>query len=143
MPLKDIPLRKAIGEGFALIRKHHIHPPAEFTLMLKALMTIEAFALSLDPEFDVLGHLRPYAAKFKLRQMDPRRVMGEVRRTFRDALELAARMPEDISAILGKFRRGAFQLRVHAHEHLDNLAQMLDKSSNRISFALINLPPCW
>ena len=136
LPLKDIPLRKAIGEGFDLIRKYHIHPPAEFTLMLKALMTIEAFALSLDAEFDVLGHLRPYAARFRLQQLDPRRVAKEVRRTIRDAAELAGHLPEDINSILGKFRRGAFQLRVR-HEHLDNLSEMLDKSSNRISFALI------
>ena len=45
-------------------------------------------------------------------------------------------MPGDVNAILGKFRRGQFQLRVH-HEHLENLVGMLDRSSNRISFALI------
>jgi ubiquinone biosynthesis protein len=136
MPLKDIPLRKAIGEGFALIRKHHIHPPAEFTLMLKALMTIESFALSLDAEFDVLAHLRPYAARFKLQQLDPRRLAVEIRRTIHAAAEVAGRLPEDINAILGKFRRGGLQLHVH-HEHLENLIRVLDKSSNRISFALI------
>ena len=50
--------------------------------------------------------------------------------------ELVNRMPEDFNAILTKLRLGQIQMRVH-HEHLDNLVKTLDKSSNRISFALI------
>ena len=38
--------------------------------------------------------------------------------------------------ILSKFRQGKFQVRVQ-HEHLETLTKTLDKSSNRISFALI------
>ena len=39
-------------------------------------------------------------------------------------------------SLLTKFRQGKLQVRVH-HEHLENLVKTLDKSSNRISFALI------
>jgi ubiquinone biosynthesis protein len=43
---------------------------------------------------------------------------------------------EDVNVILSKFRQGKFQVRVQ-HEHLETLNKTLDKSSNRISFALI------
>jgi len=59
-----------------------------------------------------------------------------MRQAVQDAGELASRLPEDVNVILSKFRQGKFQVRVQ-HEHLETLNKTLDKSSNRISFALI------
>ncbi|MGB2823957.1 MAG: AarF/UbiB family protein [Phycisphaerae bacterium] len=136
VPLREIPFRGSISQAFELIRKHRIRPPAEFTMMMKSMMTIESFAVSLDHDFEVVEHLRPYARRFRLQQMDPRLVSRNLRKAVRELAELGARLPDDINTIVGKFRRGQLQVRVH-HEHLENLAGMLDKSSNRISFALI------
>ena len=63
-------------------------------------------------------------------------MLRNIHGAMQDASDLAARLPDDVNAILSKFRQGNFQLKVH-HEHLENLTKILDKSSNRISFALI------
>lgn len=136
LPLKDIPFGKVISQTFALIRKHHISPPAQFTLMLKSLTTVESFALSLDPDFQIIDQLKPYARKSGLRDIDPKKMLQNVRKTIRGAGDLASRLPDDVNVILSKFRQGRFLLRVN-HEHLEGLIQTMDKSSNRISFALI------
>jgi ubiquinone biosynthesis protein len=104
--------------------------------MLKSLMTIESFAKSLDPHFEIVEALKPYASRFRYQRLDPRRLFREARGTLAEMHELANRMPEDLNAILTKLRQGQIQMRVH-HEHLENLTKTLDKSSNRISFALI------
>jgi ubiquinone biosynthesis protein len=136
LPLKDIPISKVIVQTFDLIRKHNIRPPAQFALMLKSLITIESFALGLNPEFNIIDNLKPYAKQFTLPAMDPRQILRNMRGAMQDASDLATRLPDDVNAILSKFRQGNFQLKVH-HEHLENLTKTLDKSSNRISFALI------
>jgi ubiquinone biosynthesis protein len=136
LPLKDIPISKVIVQTFDLIRKHNIRPPTQFALMLKSLITIESFALGLDPEFNIIGNLKPYAKQFTLPAMDPRQVLRNMRGAMQDASDLVTRLPDDVNVILSKFRQGNFQLKVH-HEHLENLTKTLDKSSNRISFALI------
>jgi ubiquinone biosynthesis protein len=136
LPLKDIPISKVIMQTFDLIRKHHVRPPAQFTLMLKSLMTIESFALGLDPQFNIIDNLKPYARQFTMPNMNPKNVLHMLRESMNDAKDLAARLPDDIGVIMNKFRRGDFQLKIH-HEHLDNLVKTLDKSSNRISFAVI------
>ena len=136
VPLREINIRQVITETFDLIRRHRIRVPAEFTLMLKSMMTIESFALSLDPDFDVIAYVKPYAARFKRQLLDPRRMVGELHRGLRGLRQMLADLPEDLDAIVGRLRRGQFQMRVH-HEHLENLVHMLDRSSNRISFALI------
>jgi ubiquinone biosynthesis protein len=136
LPLRDIPISKVIMQTFELIRKYQVRPPAQFALMLKSLMTIESFALGLDPQFNIIDNLKPYARQFALPDMSPRKVMHMLRDSIKDARELASRLPDDINVILNKFLRGDFQFKVH-HEHLENLTKTLDKSSNRISFALI------
>jgi len=136
LPMKDIPFGDALKRAFDVIREHHITPPRDFTLMLKSLMTIEAFATGLDTEFQIIDHLKPYARKFTLEQISPENLFRQMRKATRGAGELAVRFPEDAAAIISKFRRGSFKMHVY-HDHLEELEQTLDNSSNRISFAVI------
>jgi ubiquinone biosynthesis protein len=136
LPLKDIPLREVISQMFRLIRRHQLKPPAQFTLMLKSLMTIESLAAHLHPDFDILSALRPYAIRFRLRQLDPRRYFSRLHSTVKDTMELASDLPSDARSILKNIKKGDFKLRVH-HEYLEELTHTVDKSSNRISFSLI------
>lgn len=136
LPLKDISFREALGRGFDVIRRHQLGAPRDFTLMLKSLVTIESFARSLDTDFQIIECLKPYARKFALAQLNPKTVFNQLKKAAIGANELAGRLPEDATAILNKFRRGQFKVHIH-HEHLEELEQTIDNSSNRISFALI------
>lgn len=136
LPLKDIPLGEAIRRTFDVMRENKIEPPRDFTLMLKSLMTIEAFASDMDPEFQIMEHLKPYARKFTYEQIRPKTLLRQFRTAARSTGELASRLPDDAQAILGKFRRGRFKVHIH-HEHLEELEDTLDISSNRISFSVI------
>lgn len=136
LPVRSIPFSTVVTQTFDLFRSNFVRPPSQFTLMLKTMVTIETFARSLDPEFNLLELLRPYARRESLRDFEPKRLMAHFRQALQDAGDLASRLPEDVNVILNKFRQGRFQIRVQ-HEHLEALTKTLDKSSNRISFALI------
>lgn len=136
MPLRDIPFGELIQEGFNIMRRYYIYPPADFTLMLKSMMTIESFATSLNKDFMIFEYLKPYAKKFSLEEVKPSSVIKNARKTIIGASSLVANLPEDVTTILNKFRHGKLQMRIH-HEHLENLNSTLDKSSNRLSFAVI------
>jgi ubiquinone biosynthesis protein len=99
-------------------------------------MTIESFARSLDEDFQIIECLKPYARKFALDQINPRNVFDQLKKAALGAGELAGRLPEDAAAIISKFRRGNFKMHIH-HDHLEELEDTLDNSSNRISFAVI------
>jgi ubiquinone biosynthesis protein len=136
LPLKDIPFNNVITETFDIIRKNRIRPAPQFTLMLKSMMTIENFARSLDPQFDIVEHLKVHAKKFTMDGLEPKQVLKNMRKAAHQAGNLASRLPDDVNSIIDKVRKGKFQIRIH-HEHLENLTHMLDKSSNRVSFSLI------
>jgi ubiquinone biosynthesis protein len=136
LPLNEIPFGKMMSQTFDLIRRHHVKPPAEFTLMMKSMMTIECLAKALHSDFQLIEHLKPYARRITWQQYDPRRLMHKAGQTFRDLADLAEKLPQDVDAVLTKMRRGQVQMRVH-HEHLEDLVNTLGRSSNRISFAMI------
>lgn len=136
LPLKNIAFGTVVTRTFDLFRSNYVRSPAQFTLMLKTLATVESFARSLDPDFNIMEAMKPYARRATLRDLEPKRLARQMRQVAQDAGDLVMRLPEDVNVILSKFRQGRFQVRVH-HEHLENLTQTVDKSSNRISFSLI------
>ncbi|MFC1765552.1 ABC1 kinase family protein [Planctomycetota bacterium] len=136
LPLRDIPFGQVATQIFDLFRQHYICPPAQFTLMLKSLVTIESFAKSMNPDFNMIEALKPHARRWQLRDLDPKQILRHVAQALQDAGELARHLPDDVNTILHKFRQGKFLMRVQ-HEHLEQLVKTLDHSSNRISFSLI------
>ena len=134
--LRDMAFGTIATQTFNLFRNNRLYPPKQFTLMLKSLMTIESLANSLDPDFILIEALKPYAVRSSLRDLSPKQIFNQVRKLIFDTGDLALRLPADIESILNKLRQGKIQAHVH-HEHLENLTETIDKSSNRISFALI------
>jgi len=123
LPLADLAISPVIQETFSVMRSHRVRFPAEFTLMLKCLMTIESLATSLHGQFVLIEFMRPYARKLVLERYAPRRLWRLSRHTLRDMAELAATIPRQTNAILTNLKRGQLQL--------------LDRSSNRIAFGLV------
>jgi len=136
LPLAEVPYSEIIREIFKVIRHNHIQPPPQFTLMLKTMLTLEKLTTQMNPEFNLIEYLQPYARQYQMRSFDPRSIARNMRNAARGASDLAAKLPDDMHSILNKFRSGKFQIRIH-HEHLDELSETLNRSSSRISFALI------
>ena len=70
---------------FDQFRTNYVRPPAQFTLMLKTLATIESFARSLDPDFNIMEAMKPYARRANLRDLEPKRLLRHMRRAMADA----------------------------------------------------------
>ena len=136
MPLAEIPFGRMLRQTFDLMRRHRVAPPAQFTLMLKAMMTIESLGTALDGNFLLIEHLRPYARRLQFEQINPRRMLRNARQAWMEGIELATRMPQNIQDVLRRIKSGQFQMHIR-HEHLENLIYTLQRGANRVSFALI------
>jgi ubiquinone biosynthesis protein len=136
LPVREMPFGTMVRQTFEIFRRHRLRPPSEFTLMLKAMMTIESLAVSLDSDFRLADRLKPYAQRMGLREVSPRRLWRRARQSILEALTLAVDLPADLRTILRNVKRGKVMVHIH-HEHLENLVRTLDKSSDRVSFALI------
>ncbi len=136
LSLKSIPFGAIVTRTFDLFRSNHVRLPSQFTLMLKAIATIESFARTLDPDFSIIQALQRFARQSSLQDLEPRRLLRHLRRMTQDAGDLMTRLPDDLNIILSKLRQGNIRVQIQ-HEHLESLIKTLDRSSDRISSALV------
>jgi len=136
LPLGKIDMRGIIGDIFNLVHEHKVRLPSDFMLLAKALMTYEEVARALDPEYDMVGALTPYAQRLTRSRFDPARAAKSLTQSITDIREIVGLFPFEIRRIVRKLRRGELIVPLE-HRNLENLVSEIDRSSNRLSFALI------
>lgn len=136
VPLTKLELGPIIRELMGIIRKYRLHLPHDFAMIAKALIISEGVGRVLYPEFNIIEIARPYARRLLWKRYDPRRQLNEIRKTAGDALGLLKVLPIDFQEILTIIRKGKFNM-IFEHRGLELLVDELDRSSNRISFAVV------
>jgi len=136
MPEEYFPFSEVMHQNLEMIRKHHIRAPAEFSLVLKALITTESLVLDLNPDFLIVRHLKRYALRLRLESLDPRNLLRGVWKFGRETASLLANMPEHMRVILRRLRDGKLLLNIHV-ANLSRLISVLHTASNRLSGAMI------
>jgi ubiquinone biosynthesis protein len=136
VPLKDVNVGKAIDEQMRIIRRYRLRPPSDLIIMARALLVSEGVARMLYPQFNIVEYARPYARKLLARSFDPTREVYELAKAAKDTVGLAKRMPLDLRRILTKIREDDITVGIK-HKGLERLITELDRSSNRLSFAVV------
>lgn len=136
VPLQQLNIGTIIDELMDIIRRYRLRLPSDLVLMTKALVINEGVGMMLYPEFNIIAHARPYARKLLARRLDPTRQLKELSRVFDDSVLLFKKFPADIREILSKIRKDEQVIRFE-HRGLEHLISELDRSSNRLSFAIV------
>jgi len=63
LPLSDLHLGPLIADVMRVVRQHRLRLPSDLALLLKTVMMCEGLAAQLDPTFELIPHLLPYAAR--------------------------------------------------------------------------------
>ena len=63
LPLQELHLGPLIADVMRVVREHRLRLPSDLALLLKTVMMCEGVAARLDPEFMLVPHLLPYAAR--------------------------------------------------------------------------------
>ncbi len=127
---------KAMEQVSAIMHRHRLTLAPRYSLLLKALGTIESTAHRLDSELDVARVIQPYVEQMMLRRYAPGYVVEELRHDAHGMLRLMRAAPGDLLQLLAKLRRGRLMIHLQ-HEKLDRLAAVLDRASNRVTVGLI------
>jgi len=136
LPLYRFDMQTLFYEITNLIRRNDVTLPREFVMFGKALVAVGGVALQLDPDLDLLSLVKPKLQSMIARRFAPARVaksMAVAGWHFANILKSAPGTLRDISRRLA---RGQWELHVR-HQNLDDLAHEMDRSSNRLSFAII------
>ncbi len=134
--LQDIRVGKLLSEFIELLTQYRIHFPADYMLLAKALIVMEGVGRQLDPKFNMITHVRPYIKKLVLKRFSPKNIGAQAGHIAHEYLLLAKNLPHDIKEFLNRLNRNQFKIDLE-HRGLEKLVTDLDRSSNRISFAVI------
>jgi ubiquinone biosynthesis protein len=128
-------------EGFingvtTFFRRDKTHFPRDLAMMARSLIIIEGVGCALYPDFNILEVMEQYAHKLMIRKADPARVVQDIGRTIAETAVLLKTLPSDTREILAKIKRDEMTVRFD-HRGLERISSVLDRSSNRLSFAIV------
>jgi ubiquinone biosynthesis protein len=136
IPLSQIDMSTIMDEFFDLVQRHKIRVQSEFMTLGKALGTYEEVARKLDPGYNFILSVEPYIKHLALRRFSASRIKREAQIAVTEIHDLITKFPQELHEFTVKLNKGKIKVGMEVHG-LEKLILELDKSSNRLSFALI------
>lgn len=127
--VEEFDLSGALNGIVRIIRKHGIILPARVTMLLKVLVMLEGTSRELSPDFSLAALLGPYRDQAIRRRLSPMRMWRKMNSAYRDWSRLLEVLPGDLSDILGRVKRGSFDV------HLEH--RRLECSVNRLVLGIV------
>jgi len=134
--LQDIKIGRLFSEFIEILTHHRIHFPPDYMLLAKALVVMEGVGRQLDPNFNMISHMRPYVKSLIVERFSPKNISAQASRIAVAYTSLAKNLPHDIKEFLNRLNRNKFKIDLE-HRGLEKLVTDLDRSSNRVSFSLV------
>jgi ubiquinone biosynthesis protein len=116
--------------------RHRLKLPADLMLLVKSVTTIESVGRQLDPSFKIAEHAAPFVEGLLEQQHSPRGLALRTADAGREMLGAVHGLPADLAAIARKARVDDQQIQF-VHRNLDYFIREMDRSSNRLSFAIV------
>jgi ubiquinone biosynthesis protein len=135
-PLGRLNMRDLFWDAYQIFKRYDMRARAELMLLSKGLVTYEELARSLDPDFQMAEQIKPYVAKLIKKKFSPGRFVKDAVSGLSDMRKLAGDLPFEVKRILQKSRKGEMSVELR-HRDLDKLILELDRSSNRVAFAMV------
>lgn len=136
IPLQEIEVGKMLAEFIDIITTFHIKFQPDLMLLAKSLVIVEGMGRELDPDFDMVEHLRPFMEQAIRDKMSPGHFAKDIGSMVMSYVNLTKSLPRELREILHRLNRNKFKIDLE-HRGLDHFSKELDKSINRLSFSLI------
>lgn len=119
-----------------LVIKHGLKVPSDLLLMNKTILILDNIGRQLDPSFNAVTAVEPYAAKLVKNRMSPQRVLDKTKDNLAEIGGIIVDTPKQINRLLRKTLRDEVSFKVNPIG-MEKLITDIDRSSNRISFSLV------
>lgn len=116
--------------------KHQIQMPPTYTLVFKALMTVEGIGKTISPELNFIEEVKPFVKDMLLERYHPERLMREGVETLTTVSRSLRSFSQSAPRLLRDLEFGRLTLRVES-ERVDQVLDELRRSTNRLIRALI------
>jgi ubiquinone biosynthesis protein len=154
--LKEIKVGEFLNKLFRMLIDFKLRLPSDFYLLSKALITIEGVGTKLDPDFDMVKHIEPFAKNLLKKRLDPVKLAKDLYSSAAEFRLLLKDFPYEIREIIRQIKTGKLKVEFE-HKGLEPMLIKHDQISNRIAFAIVlaaliigsslivlsKIPPLW
>ncbi len=135
-PLKDINMGELLTSFFELVVAHKVKLPPNMYLLVKALITIEGVGRGIDPTFDMMSRVKPFARKLLRDRLSARKLAKDVYLSASEFALLARDLPSEIREIIEQIKLGEIKIEFE-HKGLEPVLNKGDQVSNRIALSIL------
>jgi len=128
--------------GRAMIRllnifgRHGVSLSEDYTLMAKAVLSIEEVGRALDPDFDLREHTKPVLAELYKSEAGPKAITRRLRSMLRDTAEGLRDLPMELRRLVRRLEHDDFTVNFQ-HKGLEKMDDSLKSGSNRLTLGVI------
>lgn len=134
--LERLNVGRLLSDFVAILSNHAIRCPGSLMLLLRCFVTLEGIGRSLDPEFNLATHLKPFVERLVKARYSPTRMAQKIWRESRYLLESAHDIPGHVNRTLRKLSQDDLRIQLE-HRNLDHFILELERSSNRLVVGLV------
>ena len=136
VPIGDLALGAVLASVTEAMARHRLKLPADLLLLIKAVATIEGVGARLDPSFRMVRHAAPLVQRLVEQKHTPGALALRAADAGHAAFTALHGLPRDIAEIARKARTDGLQVQF-VHRNFDHFVREMDRSSNRLSFAIV------
>lgn len=135
LPVRYIHFDQVISQLFATARRYKLYIPAEYTMITKALLTIEKIAYSLDPDFNLMDSMKSFMED-EVFSVKAQQGIEKLKKTLSYMAETMETLPSQMKGVLQKLDQGKLSIEFK-HQGLEILDRQLERASRKITAGLI------
>lgn len=135
-PFKRTSVGELLMSYIRLASRYRIRMPRELLLLDKCILELEGLGRLLHPDVNVLVESQQFARRLIAKRFGPAAMMKDAVDTVMEYRTFTKALPVQISQILKKMMSDKFTIDF-VHRGLEELMGEMDRSSNRLTFAII------
>jgi ubiquinone biosynthesis protein len=135
--LKDVQFGAFFGDLVDGAMRHQLRVPPEYTMLFKAIMTVEGIGKTIAPDVDIVAEARPFVERLVRERYSPETVTRQVLADARNLGRFLRQFPLSARQILLALEHGKVSVEVKAPDAALDLARARLGAANRLSVAII------
>jgi ubiquinone biosynthesis protein len=136
LPLGELSMNALFASITDAMARHRLKLPADLLLLIKSATTIEAVGRQLDADFQIIEHATPFVEALIGRKHAPGALASRAADAGREMVSAVRTLPGNLAEITRKIRADGLQVQF-VHRNFDFFVREIDRSSNRLSFAVV------
>jgi len=135
-PLDRLNMNEAISELLKVTYRNKIKLPSQFTLLAKAILTLEGCLKKMNPELSISDAAQGFINEIAYHRLQPQKIVGEIMNFLQENVHTLRSFPKSLKYIIKKIERNEIKFNVE-YKNIQRLEYQIFNSSNKISFSLL------